>query len=357
MSFGYDEESAGRGADELAAYLTEHNSPQFAMIVDEGGSYNRSLGTVFANPMIAEKGYMDVKIVVKTLGGHSSIPPQHTSIGYLSILLAELEAHPRAANLTRESLVFRSIECSAVHGTNIPKDFRNEVLKASAGNYRALKNVETMVFSGEARVDVGEEDVQAIRALLSTTQAVDVISGGVKVNALPEEAYAIVNHRIATESSVTELEDSIISTLLPVAEKYELALVDFGNKTRTSGNGKSGLITIANAWDTAPLYPSPISPTDSEAYRILSGTIRGAWKSDNPDANDIVVAPSLAGGNTDTKAYWSLSPNIYRYNHIGEWHSMNGVHTTNEALRVDGFVSNIKFLVYLILNADESDKL
>ena len=30
-----------------------------------------------------------------------------------------------------------------------------------------------------------------------TTQAVDIISGGVKANALPEEVFAVVNHRIA----------------------------------------------------------------------------------------------------------------------------------------------------------------
>lgn len=37
------------------------------------------------------------------------------------------------------------------------------------------------------------------RVLLSTTQAVDIIEGGVKVNALPEQASAFVNQRIATE--------------------------------------------------------------------------------------------------------------------------------------------------------------
>ena len=35
------------------------------------------------------------------------------------------------------------------------------------------------------------------RAFVGTTQAADIIHGGVKSNALPERAYAIVNHRIA----------------------------------------------------------------------------------------------------------------------------------------------------------------
>jgi len=36
-------------------------------------------------------------------------------------------------------------------------------------------------------------------ALAGTPQAIDLIQGGVKVNALPEQASAVVNHRIATD--------------------------------------------------------------------------------------------------------------------------------------------------------------
>jgi Gly-Xaa carboxypeptidase len=40
------------------------------------------------------------------------------------------------------------------------------------------------------------------RALIGTTQAIDLVQGGVKTNALPEEAWAVVNHRIATQRYV-----------------------------------------------------------------------------------------------------------------------------------------------------------
>lgn len=32
----------------------------------------------------------------------------------------------------------------------------------------------------------------------------------------------------------------------------------------------------------------------------------------------------------DTKSYWALSRNIYRYGHIGRDHVKHGVHTVNE---------------------------
>ncbi len=68
-----------------------------AMIVDEGGGpggFISQLGTPFATPAIAEKGTMDLLIEVATPGGHSSVPPTHTSIGMLSRLLVEFEEHP-----------------------------------------------------------------------------------------------------------------------------------------------------------------------------------------------------------------------------------------------------------------------
>lgn len=37
------------------------------------------------------------------------------------------------------------------------------------------------------------------RAQIGTTGAVDVVAGGVKSNALPEQARAVVNHRVAAE--------------------------------------------------------------------------------------------------------------------------------------------------------------
>ena len=35
-------------------------------------------GSIIAIPGIAEKGYVDTRVKVSTLGGHSSVPPAHT---------------------------------------------------------------------------------------------------------------------------------------------------------------------------------------------------------------------------------------------------------------------------------------
>jgi Gly-Xaa carboxypeptidase len=67
LSSGFDEEiSGGEGAGHLAPYLLErYGEDGVAVIVDEGAGVNTLWGTHFASPGVAEKGYIDVEIVVR----------------------------------------------------------------------------------------------------------------------------------------------------------------------------------------------------------------------------------------------------------------------------------------------------
>jgi Gly-Xaa carboxypeptidase len=64
-------------------------------LIDEGSGLMNNWGQQFALPAVAEKGHYDLGITVETLGGHSSVPPVHTGIGYISLLIAELERNPQ----------------------------------------------------------------------------------------------------------------------------------------------------------------------------------------------------------------------------------------------------------------------
>ena len=68
-----------QGAASIAPVLESmYGKNGFALLVDEGGSFGETFGTVFANLAIAEKGYTDTRVTVATPGGHSSLPPEHT---------------------------------------------------------------------------------------------------------------------------------------------------------------------------------------------------------------------------------------------------------------------------------------
>jgi len=73
------------------------------------------------------------------------------------------------------------------HARELPGHLR-ALIKTSVHSDRALRKLEAELI----------QDIE-LKSLIGTTQAIDLIQGGVKTNALPEEAWAVVNHRIATQ--------------------------------------------------------------------------------------------------------------------------------------------------------------
>ncbi|KAG8679005.1 hypothetical protein FRC08_017299, partial [Ceratobasidium sp. 394] len=365
VGFGIDEEASGLyGAQNIAKYIEEHfGKNSVAALVDEGGRITHEGDVAIAQPSVAEKGYLDVRVEVATPGGHSSVPPEHTSIGILASLLAEIESTPYDPELPRSSPVYSLFQCYAAHVPSLPPSFRSAIFESicpPSSSHRAqrkcdkaLKQVEEQLFDAQSEWNKGDEvQARVRRSLLRTTQAVDIIAGGVKSNALPELASAVVNHRIRTDSSVATLQKSITSKLLPLAQKYNLTLSSFSKQNLTSG--ALGTLTLSDAWGTA-LEPAPVTPTEGKeaaAYRLLSGVIRKT-RGDKK----VIVSPAIMSGNTDTRYYWNVTPHIFRYSHLSSEDLYNGLHTINEATRASGFVEQIRFFKNFILTADDSDEI
>ncbi|KAI6000973.1 hypothetical protein F5J12DRAFT_894602 [Pisolithus orientalis] len=366
IALGFDEEAAGvQGASHIAKYLEEtygHNG--FAMLVDEGpnGLVNFGDGFYFVSPKVSEKGYFDARVEVASPGGHSSIPPAHTSIGLLSLAISAIEANPHSPELPRNGTHFSTIQCLADYSPSFPEELRNLAHRAVSDD-RTLARLE----------DALSELSPAMRAMMVTTQAVNVIKGGVKANALPERASAVVNHRITEHSSVAELQQHLIDVLSPVAASHELTLRAFGRVMKT---GDSGKIIISNNSGIA-LEPSPVTPVGYGPYSILTGTIKATITTSKLyNGTPIILGPSLSLGkyidisffcsplhninhglisaNTDTVWYWDLTKHIFRSSLVTKSDYYNGVHTVNEALRADAYIEGIRFLTKLILNVDES---
>ncbi|KAK7032737.1 carboxypeptidase S [Favolaschia claudopus] len=353
-AFGFDEEATGlEGAWELAkALLAAYGPDAFAFIIDEGDGLVKTFDTVVAYPCVAEKGYLDVVVEVTSPGGHSSIPPPHTTIGILAALLVEYEANPYPVQLTRASTPFQTLECLAQYGRTLPPTLRALIFD-SVHSDAALRSLEGILSKDKL-----------YRTQIGTTQAIDVISGGVKSNALPEEARAIINHRILAESSVDAVHQHNTAVLRPLAERFNLSFNAFGVLIPEFDVPASGHLTLSDL--SQGLEPAPVTPTTGEnsaPYQLLSGTIRATYASRHGasvgDPATVIVAPSMMTGNTDTQFYWKLSPHIFRYGHgngAGQKLDgmMNNIHTVNEFMDADDFVEMIRFFITLILNADES---
>ncbi|KZV66012.1 carboxypeptidase S [Peniophora sp. CONT] len=346
LAFGFDEEASGfKGAASIAPVLESmYGKNGYAMLVDEGGHFDELFGTVFANLAISEKGGTNTRVTVATAGGHSSLPPEHTSIGILSRLLVELESNPLPVTLARGTPMYNTVQCYAAHGTDLPHGLRRAVV-ASSHSDRALSKAQKILTAYDAN----------FKSLIGTTQAIDLIQGGHKANALPEEAWAVVDHRIATDSTLVAVQAADTKRLTKLAKHFNLTFNAFGE---VLAEGGSGTLTLSDAWGTS-LEPAPLTPTgvNAKPSRLISGTIRAVHAATAGEEDGIVIAPSIMSGNTDTRHYWNLTEHIFRYNHwnmSGE-KTLSGVHTVNEHMRVEGFLGMIRYFTALILNADEAD--
>lgn len=183
---------------------------------------------------------------------------------------------------------------------------------------------------------------------MQTSQATDLISGGVKINALPEKVYAVVNHRIAVESRVKDINSNLEALIkTKILPKFpEMSLDAWGEVSGNTSSAAVGIIFLENYLED-PLEPSPVSPTDTEAYKIFTGTIKQVM------GEDVIVAPSLMTGNTDTKFYWGLSKNIYRFAPVREGGRENA-HTVDERIGMTEHIEGVRFYAQLILNSDRS---
>ncbi|KAK3706274.1 hypothetical protein LTR37_012789, partial [Vermiconidia calcicola] len=341
LSFGFDEEISGReGAGHLAPFLHErYGDKGIAALIDEGATFMEAWGTTFAAPGIGEKGYTDVHITVRMPGGHSSIPSDHTSIGVLSELITHIEAEQYPKLLTQDNPYYSQLQCGAAHSPDFPKKIRKLLPKQENHSCRSKPDYLAIEAAKQGR------DIQY---LMQTSQAVDVIQGGVKVNALPERVSVTVNHRINVGDEPEMVWNRLASLAKPTAKKYNLTLHAF--------DGMKEEAQSISLWaDETTLRYAPITPTNVDKntpYAVLAGTTRALY------GEDIIVTPSAMTGNTDTRYYWGLTKHIFRFGpgyDPSAGTGLGNIHTVDERISVVNHIATVKWFTLFVRNMDEAD--
>ena len=105
----------------------------------------------------------------------------------LASLLVEFESNPIKLSIDRDPPIYKTMLCNAVHSSDMDRALRIAILRSPYSKL-ALKKLERLI-----------EGNTILKSSVGTTQAIDLVQGGVKTNALPEQAWAVVNHRIATQ--------------------------------------------------------------------------------------------------------------------------------------------------------------
>lgn len=343
LSYGFDEESNGLlGAQTLAPFIEErYGKDSIFSIIDEGfGITPIDKGVYVAAPINAEKGYVDVVVTINGKGGHSSVPPEHTTIGVAADLVTVLEGNPYEPDFRLDNPIFKLLTCAAEHSSKIPNHVKKDIAKAPKSKL-SRKLLQKALFKDNN-----------FRDLIRTTRAIDIFNGGIKANALPEVTSFLVNHRIEIHSSVKATVDKDLEYAQQIAEKYGYGLHYDGEFILPAT--ALGYIDIKVS---RSLEPAPVSPSSGPVWDILAGTIQDVFENgvfSDDDDTEIYVSTALMSGNTDTKYYWNLTKNIYRFTaSIADGTVLKTIHSVNEHISADSHLSAVAFIYEYIVNVDE----
>lgn len=307
LAFGHDEEIGGRkGAQAIVETLRSRGVENFAFVLDEGGAITDGMIPGLAGPTaiigIAEKGSVTIRLKVEVTGGHSSMPPNNTSVGILTKAITRLEENQFPAALEGASL--KMLETIGPEMSFLPRMF--------LANLWLFKPLIEWQLSGNPQT----------ASMLRTTTAATMFNAGVKSNVLPPVSTAIVNFRIRPGETV----ESVKERVRRVIDDDRVEVIAPGGRE-----------------------PSPVSDPDSPAFNLIAKTLRQIIPDD-----DLVVTPYLVMGGTDARYYSQYSTNVYRFLPFRlSNEDMSRLHGVDERMAIDSFVDSIKFFYQLLKNSQE----
>jgi len=299
LSFGSTEEVFGETAQLAVDALRERGvEPWFVM--DEGGAIASEAFPGVDVPLgvigVTEKGVTSLELTVEGRGGHASTPSRMDATARLARAILRLDKAPFPASLPAPTIeMFRRL---APHA---PAPLRP--LMANAGTLRpALARALTLA---------GPEAAAMVR----TTLAVTTLSGSPAINVIASTARAGVNSRVM-----------VGDTVAGVAERVRRIIDDDTVQVE---------VTEANE-------PSPISPHDDDAFRLIESAITATF----PDA---VPTPYVMMAATDSRFFTAISERVYRFAPFRMTKAQReAIHSYDEHLDVQDFLDGIEFYRRLI---------
>jgi len=285
LAFGHDEEIMGyEGTVKIVEHLKSKNT-QLAAVLDEGGMVSHGSLEGIDEPValigIAEKGYLTMDLSARGKPGHSSRPPRQTAVGILARAIALMDDHPMPARLDYFLPTLKKI------GYLMP--FIQQLALTNSFLFKSL-------------IIKRLEKKPETNALLRTTHAATMVSGGIKDNVLPASASAKVNFRLLPGDSIKEV-------------------IAYFSKVIRDPRVQIEVDQAAGGWEA-----SQVSSTDTPAYRSLELVIRQIF-------NNVPAAPFIFLAATDSRYYQPICSNIFKFSpHILTPEEQSRVHGIDERI-------------------------
>ncbi|CAN5688950.1 M20 family peptidase [soil metagenome] len=305
LIFGQDEEISGlRGAAQVARLFRDRGI-HLQFVLDEGLLITDGVLAGLNKPAalvgVAEKGYMSLLLTASATPGHSSMPPPEagqSAIGMMSAALAKLEDHqmPLAVRgLSREMFETLAPEMTGM----------NRVFLSNMWLFKPI--IESQLQRGAST-----------NASLRTTTALTVVNAGQADNVLPGRANATVNFRLLPGDTGDAVIEHVAQTIANPAIKIE----------KSPGMSEA----------------SKVAATDAAGFQLINKTLRQLHP-------DVIVAPGLMIGATDSRHFDGIADNVYKFSPVrAKVEDLKRFHGTNERISTANYVELIQFYHQLIGN-------
>ena len=300
LSFGHDEEIGGRrGAGKVAEFLI-NEGVELEWTLDEGSFLLKDIIPGVDKPVavinVAEKGSLTIEVIGKAEGGHSSMPSSNSSVGYLAEALLKLEDNPIPGKLEGISL-----------------GLFDEVSKQMPFQYKILF---ANLWLFEPVINSFLSNSPTMNAVIRTTTAPTMLSASNRINVLASEAKGTVNFRLHPRDN-PETIMNFVNDLIG-NENIEVKKLSAG--------------TLA----------SSVSDWNADGYKVISNAVREVY-------GDIIVAPGLMVGGSDSKHYGKAAKNSYRFNPFPLSASeLSGLHGIDERIKKEDFLNGIRSYIRII---------
>lgn len=299
LSLGGNEESFGDAARVIADTLRERGITPW-LVLDEGGALTDAplpfVTGLAAMVGVGEKGIATLRLTAASDGGHASVPPPLTAVGRVARAIARLTPATFPARTPR-----------AV----------TRMLRVFAGRSRGIGRPLYRLFAAwpwlNARVFAALGGEAA--ALVRTTVAPTMLTGGTASNVLPSQASATVNLRLA-------LGETVAGAVRRVRRRIRDPLVT---------------IEVIDGNDA-----SPESATDTAPFAHLVQAVRVS----HPEA---ATVPYVTMAATDSRYFHRYFPAVFRFAPL----TMNAaqraaIHGVDERVDISELVRGERFYRALI---------
>ena len=290
------------GARAMAGLLQERGV-RLEFVFDEGGAILEDPPFSLSKPVamigLAEKGYTDFRVSVLDAGGHSAEPPRQTALGKLAVVLTAIEKSPMKQRLI--SPVTQTFDALGRH-----MGFAMRLVLANLWLFKPLA-MRSLAANKQTN------------SMTRTTIAATMAEASPASNILPQRASATLNVRILPGETAGDVRNHIERIAAKTGVDVEVDLL----------RGSPAVNERASAW----------------AYQAILRCLHAVRE-------DIIPAPYLVTGATDSREYEPVAGEIYRfYPFILSAGELDAMHATDERVRRESIAGALRFNYHFIKEA------